>query len=114
MADFVLPIVSIGILALIILIGALVLWKTRAMLKEKKSGFPVADERTQKLNGKAAYYAMFICQYFILAYLWVIFIGREFFGMPEIEAGYPMIAALLVSALSFLVLRSYFGRKGEP
>ena len=110
MADFTWPIVNMGILALIISIGILVLWKT---LKDKKSGFPLADERTQKLNGKAAYYAMFICQYFILAYVWVIFIGREFFGMPEIEAGYPMIATLLVSALSFLVLRWHFGRKGE-
>jgi len=104
------PIVSIGNIALIILIGVLALWK---MLKEKKSGFPLADERTQKLNGKAAYYAMFICQYFILAYMWITFIGREFFSMPEIEAGYPMIATLLVSVLSFLVLRWLFGRKGE-
>ena len=113
MADFIWPIVSVGIIVLIVLIGVLLLWKTRAMLKEKKSGFPLKDERTQKLNGKAAYFAMFICQYFILGYLWVIFIGREFFGMPEIEAGYPMIATLLVSALSFLVLRWHFGRKGE-
>jgi uncharacterized membrane protein len=111
MADFIWPITSIGILALIILIGAFGLWKT---LKDKKSGLPLADERTQKLNGKAAYYAMFMCQYFIIAYLLVNIIGREFFGMPEIEAGYPMIAALLVSSVSFLVLRWYFGRKGEP
>jgi Na+/H+ antiporter NhaD/arsenite permease-like protein len=111
MNDSIWPIVSIANIALIILIAVLVVWKMR---KEKKSGFPLKDERTQKLNGKAAYYAMFICQYFILAYVWVIFIGKEFFGMPEIEAGYPMIATLLVSALSFLVLRAYFGRKGEP
>jgi Na+/H+ antiporter NhaD/arsenite permease-like protein len=110
-ADSIWPIISIANIALIILIAVLVVWKMR---KEKKSGFPLKDERTQKLNGKAAYYAMFICQYFILAYVWVIFIGKEFFGMPEIEAGYPMIATLLVSALSFLVLRAYFGRKGEP
>jgi uncharacterized membrane protein len=111
MADFAWPIVSMGMLALIILIGALALWK---VLKDKKSGFPLADERTQKLNWKAAYYAMFMCQYFIIAYLLFNIVGRELFGMPEIEAGYPMIAALLVSALSFLVLRAYFGRKGEP
>ena len=111
MADFAWPIVTMGILALIVLIGALALWKR---LKDKKSGFPLADERTQKLNGKAAYYAMFMCQYFIIAYLLVNIVGRDFFGMPEIEAGYPMIAALLVSALSFLVLRWYLGRKGEP
>jgi hypothetical protein len=110
MNDSLWPIVSIANIALIILIAALMLWWR---LKEKKSGFPLADERTQKLNGKAAYYAMFICQYFILAYLWVILIGKEFCGMPEIEAGYPLIAALLVSALSFLGLRWHFGRKGE-
>jgi uncharacterized membrane protein len=100
-----------GILALMVIIGVLVLWK---VLKDKKSGFPLADERTRKLNEKAAYYAMFMCQYFIVAYLLVNIVGREFFGMPEIEAGYPMIAALLVSSVSFLVLRWHFGRKGEP
>ena len=111
MADFTWPIISMGIIALLILIPVLVIWKT---LKEKKSGYPLADERTKKLTWKAGYYAMFIGQYFILAYMWVTFVGKEFFGMPEIEAGYPMIAALLALALSFLVLRWHFGRKGEP
>ena len=111
MADFTWPIISVGIIALLILIPVLVIWKT---LKEKKSGYPLADERTKKLTWKAGYYSMFMGQYFILAYLWVSLIGREFFGMPEIEAGYPMIAALLVPALSFLVLRWHFSRKGEP
>ena len=111
MADFSWPVVSCGILALIILIGVFALWKT---LKDKKSGFPASDERTQQLNGKAAYYAMFMCQYFIVAYLLVNIVGREFFGWPEIEAGYPMIAALLVSSVSFLVLRLYFDKKEEP
>jgi len=48
------------------------------------------------------------------AYLLVNIVGREFFGWPEIEAGYPMIAALLVSSVSFLVLRWYFDKKEEP
>jgi len=111
MADSAWPVVSMAILALIVLIGALLIWK---ILKDKKSELPLSDERTQKLNWKAGYYAMFMTQYFILAYLWVIFIGREFFGMQEIEAGYPMIAAVLVSSVSFLVLRWYLGRKAEP
>jgi uncharacterized membrane protein len=111
MGDFTWPIASTGILALMILIAVLVLWRR---LNDKKSGFPLADERTRKLNWKAAYYAMFMGQYFIIAYLLVNIVGTEFFGMPEIEAGYPMIAALLVSSVSFLVLRWHFGRKGEP
>ncbi len=110
MADVTWLIGSMGILALMILIGVLVLWKT---LKEKKSGFPMADERTQRINGKAAYYALFMGQYFIIAYLLVNIVGSEFFVMPEIEAGYPLIASVLVSSLSYLSLRWYFGRKGE-
>ena len=100
-----------GILALIILFGVLGLWLT---LKERKSGFPLSDERTQHLNGKAAYYAMWMYQYFILAYLLATIVGREFLGMPEVEAGYPMIAALLVSCLSFSVLLWYFNKHEEP
>ncbi len=111
MADLTWLIASAGILALIILLGVIVLWRR---VRERKSGFPRADERTQKLNGKAAYYAMFMCQYFIIAYLLVTIVLTEFFGMPAIEADYPMIAALLVSAVSFLVLRRYFDTKGEP
>jgi hypothetical protein len=111
MADLSWQVVSIGILVLIILFGVLALWMT---LRERKSGFPLSDERTQNLNGKAAYYAMFMCQYFIVAYLAVKIVGREFFGMPEIEAGYPMIAALLVSCVSYAVLRWYLERKEEP
>ena len=111
MADLNWLITSAGILTLIILLGVLAIW---IKLKDKKSGFPSTDERTQKINWKAGYYAMFMGQYFILAYLWVNIIGREFFGMPDIEAGYPMIAALLALSVSFLVLRWHFGRKGEP
>ena len=110
MADVTWLIGSIGILALIIIVGIAVLWK---VLKDRKSGFPLADERTQKLNGKAAYYALFMGQYFIIAILLVMLVGREFFGMPEIEAGYPLIASLLVSSLSYLTLRWHFSRKGE-
>jgi hypothetical protein len=111
MADLSWPVVSAGIVVLIVLFGVLALWIT---LKERKSGFPLSDERTRHLNGKAAYYAMWMCQYFILAYLLVMIAGREFFGMPEIGAGYPMIAALLVSCVSFSVLQWYFSRNEEP
>lgn len=111
MTDLIWPITSMGVLALIVVIGALALW---IRLKDRKSGLPPSDERTRKLNWKAAYYAMFMGQYFIVAYLLLDIVGREFFGTSAIEAGYPMIAALLVSSVSFLVLRLYLGRKGEP
>ena len=103
-------IVSVGIPVLIVLISAYAIWKR---VKDKKSGFPLNDERTQKVDGKAAYYAMFMSQYFIIAYLLLNVAGRELFGMPEVESGYPMVATVLVSSVSFLVLRWHLGRKGE-
>ncbi|UCE29244.1 MAG: DUF2178 domain-containing protein, partial [Candidatus Bathyarchaeota archaeon] len=46
----------VGLIAAIVgLVGILVVWK---IVKDRRSGFPVADERTQKVNGKAAYYAL--------------------------------------------------------
>jgi hypothetical protein len=104
------PVVSIGIAAIIVLLSILLVWK---IYKDRKSGFPMRDERTAKITGRAATYALYIGSYFILAFLFILIIGKEFYGLPEVEAGYPLIAALLVYNLSFLVLRWYFGRKGE-
>jgi hypothetical protein len=52
-------------------------------------------------------------QYSIIAILLVMLVGREFFGMPEIEASYPLITSLLVFSLSYIVLRWYASREGE-
>ena len=104
-------VISATILAIIVLVGILVLWKR---VKDKRAGFPLTDERTQRLNWKAAYYSMFLVQYFAVAYLIIKIIGAEFLGMVEFESGYVLIDLLLVSGLSFLVLRWLLGRKGEP
>jgi len=110
MTDLMWPITSIGIAATIVLIAILLLLK---IYKERKSGFPMRDERTSKITGRAATYSLYIGSYFIIAILFMLIIGKEFYGLPELEAGYPLIAALLVYNVSFGVLRWYFGRKGE-
>jgi uncharacterized membrane protein len=104
------PVVSLGIAAIIVLLGILLVWK---MHKDRKSGFPVRDERTTKITGRAATYALYIGSYFIIALLFILIIGKEFYGLPEIDAGYPLIASLLVFNLTFLGLRWYFNRKSD-
>jgi len=104
------PVVSVGIAAIIVLLGILVAWKIR---KDRKSGFPMRDERTSKITGKAAAYALYTGSYFIIAFLFILIIGKEFYGLPEIDAGYPLIASLLVFNLTFLGLRWYFNRKSD-
>ena len=110
MTDLIWLVLSTGIATIIALIAVLLFWKIR---KERKSGFPMQDERTSKILGRAANYSLYIGSYFILALLFTFIIGKEFYGLSDVDAGYPLIASLLVYNLSFLALRWYLGRKGE-
>ena len=110
MADVTWPITSIGIAILIVLIGLLAVWRIR---KDRKSGFPSGDERTQRITGKAATYALFIGSYFTLALMFMLIFGRELYNLQNVDAGYLLIATLFVSNVSFLILRWVFGRKGD-
>ena len=103
-------IVSIAIPVLIVLIGILIVWR---ILKDRKSGFPLADERTQRITGKAAIGALLIGSYFTLALMFMLIFGRELYNLQNVDAGYLLIATLLVSNGSFIILRWVFGRKGE-
>lgn len=101
---------SISILIIIVLVGILVIWR---MLKDRKSGFPTQDERTEKITRKAATYAFFIGIYFMLALSAANIINHEFAGSHLLDAGYALITSILVQSLTFLGLRLYFNRKGE-
>ena len=111
MADF-LPwsIVSIAIPILIVLIGILIVWR---ILKDRKSGFPRADERTQRIAGKAAISALMVGNYFTLALMFMLIFGRELYNLQNVDAGYLLLSTLLVSSMSFLVLSWVFSRKGD-
>ena len=102
--------VSIGILAIIVLIGVLAIWK---ILKDKKLGFPTKDERTQKITGIAATYAFYIGSYFMLALMFTNILSTEFLGESILDTGYAIISAILVSNLTFLIVRWHFNRKGD-
>jgi len=103
-------IVSIGIIAIIVLIGVLLAWR---IVKDRRSGYPRQDERTQRIAGKAATYSLYIGIYFMLALLYAYIAGRELLGYYLFDAGYALVATVLVQSVAVLVLRWYFGRKGE-
>ena len=110
MSDLLWPLTSGGILVATVLIG---IFAVRKMLKDKKSGFPIQDERTQKITGKAATYAFYIGSYFILALMMINIISQELLNAPFLETGYALLVASLVQSLTFLVASWYFGRKGD-
>ena len=107
---FLWPIIMVLIASLAIVIGVIAFWRVR---REWKSGFPRSDERTSRINGKAAFYSLYVGLYFMVAVLLTLMVGKEFFGFPDLDA-YPVLnASILVFSISFLVLRWYFNRKGE-
>jgi inner membrane protein involved in colicin E2 resistance len=110
MAELIWSITSIGIAVLIVIIGVLFVWMIR---KDRKSGFPSTDERTQRITGKAATYALIIGNYFAIALMFILIYGEELYNLQNVDAGYMLIAVLLVSNVSFLILRWVFGRKGD-
>jgi len=104
------PIVSISIALTVIVIGVLYVLM---ISRERKAGYPLQDERTSRINGKAALGTYYIAVFFIAAeMLWMIFV-RESLGLPEPDTGYMLLAVMLVLAGSFGGLRWYYGRKGD-
>jgi uncharacterized membrane protein len=99
-----------SIALIVILIGVVFVWRIR---REMRSGYPMQDERTSMISGKAALRALWIGYAFMVAeLLWLIF-GYEFFGQPEPDAGWMLLAAMIVLSGSLGVLSVYYGRKGD-
>ncbi|NQT08200.1 DUF2178 domain-containing protein [Candidatus Bathyarchaeota archaeon] len=102
--------VGMGILATIVIIGVFVIWK---MLKELRSGFPLKDERTQRVSGRAAYYAFYLGTYFMLAMMFGNILSRELRGVYLLDGWYALIIAVVAQSLMFEGFRFYLGRKED-
>jgi UDP-N-acetylmuramyl pentapeptide phosphotransferase/UDP-N-acetylglucosamine-1-phosphate transferase len=111
MATFVWPTILILNAVIIILLAIFVIWRVQ---KEKRAGYPMKDERTSKIQGKAALGTYYINLAFMISILvWNIF-GNEFLDfLPELEVGWTVIAIMLVSGISFALLSWYYAKKGE-
>ena len=102
--------VSIGILTTIVIIGVFVIWK---MLKEMRSGFPLKDERTQLITGRAAYYAFHLGSYFMIALMLGNILSRELRGVYLLDGWYALIFSIIVQSLMYIGFRLYFERKED-
>jgi uncharacterized membrane protein len=108
MTDFAWPIILITNAVLVLLVGVFVLWKIH---REKKSGYPVNDERTVKISGRAAIGTYYINLAFMISLMLFNIFGTEFLDLPELEAGWAIIAIMLVSGFSYGLLSWYYSRK---
>ena len=110
MATFGWPIILILNAVIIILVAIFVIWRVQ---KEKKAGYPMQDERTSKIQGKAALGTYYITLAFIVSIMLLNIFGNEFLNLPELETGWSVIAIMLVMGFSFGLLSWYYAKKGE-
>jgi len=110
LTDFAWPIILIVNAVLVLLVGVFVLWKLH---RDRKSGYPTKDERTIKISGKAAIGTYYISLAFMISLALFKIFGTEFLDLPELDAGWAIIAIMLVSGISNALLRWYYSRKGD-
>ena len=110
MTEFTWPIILIVNAILVLLVGVFVIWKIH---REKKSGYPINDERTLKISGRAAIGTYYINLAFMISLALFIIFGTEFLNLPQLDAGWAIIAIMLVSGLSYGLLSWYYSRKGD-
>jgi hypothetical protein len=110
MSDFVWPTILTLNAVLVVFVAVLVLWKIH---KDKKSGYPVQDERTMKISGKAAIGTYYISLAFMISLNLFIIFGTEFLGLPDLEAGWAIIATMLVTGISNALLSWYYSKKED-
>ena len=85
-----------------------VIWK---IARELRSGFPLKDERTQRVSGKAAFYAFHLGSYFMIALMLLNILSREFRGAYLLDGWYALNFSIIVQALMYIGFRLYFERK---
>lgn len=110
MSDFAWPVILISIASIVLVIAMFVLWKLH---NDKKSGYPTNDERTMKIRGRAAIGTYWIVFVFLISLDLFIIFGPRFLGLPELEAGWAIIAIMLVLGFSNALLSWYYSRKGD-
>lgn len=94
-----------------VIIALLAVWRMRRSVQERKSGFPAKDERTMRIQGRAASYAIMVGSYFMILLLFYNMFIIEILGWPELGSLPALNSTIIVMNLSYLGLQRYYDRK---
>ena len=103
----------ISISAIAVLIVAIAAYRTWTIIQAKKSGQPLVDERTKRIQGKAALATMMLTNYYLIALNFYNIINIEWLGGVELESMPVINSALIIGGCTFLVLSHYFNGKED-
>jgi uncharacterized membrane protein len=100
------PVIGLAIIA----VAIYTLWM---ITKSKKSGFPLADERTSKISGKAYQAGFLIGAYYLAALNFYNIISIEFLGGEPLESMPVINSALIIMGVTVIALKTYLERKED-
>jgi len=100
------PVVGLTIVA----VAIFTIWR---IVKAKKSGFPLADERTAKISGKAFQAGFMIGAYYLIALNFYNIISIEFLGGGPLESMPVINSTLIIMGLTVIGLMTYLARKED-
>jgi len=85
-------------------------WVINWVITERRAGIPIADERSQIVNGKAALLTLFVGIYFMMA-LTFYDIAAQFISLPTRNAAIYLAASAMFLLSFFGLSRWYYGKK---
>ena len=80
------------------------------MIQERRKGVPIADERSQLIDGKAAKLTLIVGICFMMA-LTYYDLAAQFIPLPTKNAAIYLAASAMFLIFCFLFTRWYYGRK---
>ncbi len=95
---------------IIVLIAA---WRMRRAIQERRSGFPTRDERTVKIQGRAASYAIQVGSWFMILLLFYNMYVIEVLGGSELGSMPALNSTIILMNVTYLALQRYFAGKEE-
>ena len=104
--------VAIPLVALIIVLTAA--WRIRRAALERKAGFPIRDERTVKIQGRAASYAIQVGSWYMILLLFYNMYIIEVLGRSELSSLPVLNSTIIIMNVAYLALQRYFAGKEEP
>jgi uncharacterized membrane protein len=103
----------IAVLAIALLIVIIAAYATWRGIQSRKSGFPLEDERTRRIQGKASQATLILVFYYLIALNFYNIINIEFLGGIQLESMLVINSTLIIGGCMVLGLRYYFGRKED-
>jgi amino acid transporter len=104
-------IIGLPLIALLIVaIGIFTVWRT---VKEKRSGFALKDERTTRIQGRAANVAFFLGTWYLILLNFYNLYRIMFLGLEELESMPVINSAVILMGVSYIALMAYFGRRED-